>query len=100
MPKSQKKSKRATGSRYWFTYAFFTREGQPHPAHRNHNFTHWHGQLSTLLSDLSHIMKTEVGHLGAYVATVWPGQLDEWTALKSNILPLYHVHEGGRLERI
>jgi predicted GH43/DUF377 family glycosyl hydrolase len=95
MPRITKKSKRD-----WYTYAFFTREGAPHPAHRTRNFTRWHGQLSTLLSDLAHTMKTEIGHRGAYAAAVWPGQLDEWTAMKSDIKPLYYVHEGGRLEKL
>ena len=45
-------------------------------------------------------MKTELGHLGAYAVAAWPGQLDEWTALKSDIKPLYYVHQGGRLEKL
>lgn len=95
MPKSQKK-----GKKYWYTYAFFTREGAPHQAHRNQNFTRWHGQLSMLISDLSSTMRTEAGHKGAYAAIVWPGQLDEWAALKSDTLPVFNVYEGGRAERV
>ena len=44
MTKSAKKSKK-----YWYTYAFFTRDGTPHAAHRLRNFTHWYGQLSMLV---------------------------------------------------
>jgi hypothetical protein len=95
MPKAQKKSKR-----YWYTYAFFDREGTPHQAHRNQNFTHWHGQSSLLLSDLASTMKKELGHKGAYAAIVWPGQLDEWTAIHSDARPLFNVFEGGRIERV
>ena len=92
------------GKRYWYTYAFFTREGQPSPAHRLRNFTHSHDQLSKLLSDLKGFMKHEQEthsdlNPGAYVAAVWAGQLDEWTALKSEILPLYYVY-SDHLERL
>jgi hypothetical protein len=90
-----KKSKRD-----WYTYAFFTAEGTPHPAHRLRNFTRWCGQLSVLLADLSHTMKSDLGHKGAYAIAVWPGQLDEWTALKSDVKPLYYAHQGGRLEKL
>ena len=95
MPRSTKK-----GNRYWYTYAFFTAEGQPHPAHRLHNFTRWHGQLSKLLSDLASTMNTEVGHKGAYAVAVWPGQLDEWTAIHSDLKPLYYVHQNNHVERV
>ena len=95
MPRILKKSKRD-----WYTYAFFTREGQPHPAHRLRNFTRWHGQLSTLLADLSHGMRVEDVHRGAHAVAVWPGQLDQWTAMNSDVKPLYYVHEGGRLEKL
>ena len=88
------------GKKYWYTYAFFTREGAPHPAHRLRNFTHWYGQLSMLVSNLSHTMKTELGSKGAYAAVMWPGQLDEWTALKSDKKPVFNVYEGGRAERV
>jgi len=92
--------KKSKSKKYWYTYAFFTREGAPHPAHHLRNFTRWHGQLSMLVSDLSSTMKTELGHKGAYAAIVWPGQLDEWTALKSDKMPLFNVYEGGRVEKI
>lgn len=95
MPRILKKSKR-----HWYTYAFFTAEGVPYPAPRLVNFPHYHGQLSALLADLSHTMKTEIVRLGAHVVAVWPGQLDEWTAMKSDIKPLYYVHQGGRLEKL
>jgi hypothetical protein len=88
------------GKKYWYTYAFFTREGSPHPAHRLRNFTHWHGQLSLLVSDLSGTMRTELGAKGAYAAIVWPGQLDEWTAVHSDKKPVFNVYEGGRVERV
>lgn len=92
------------GKKYWFTYAFFTREGQPSPEYRTKNFTHSHDQLSKLLSDLKSFMKRELEthsdlSPGAYVAAVWAGQLDEWTALKSEALPLYYVY-SNHLERL
>jgi hypothetical protein len=92
------------GKRYWYTCAFFTREGQPSPTHRLRNFTHSHDQLSKLLSDLKRFMKREQEthsdlNPGAYVAAIWPGQLDEWTALKSEALPLYYVYPD-HLERL
>jgi hypothetical protein len=95
MPKSKKK-----GKKYWYTYAFFTREGVPHPAHHNQNFTHWYGQSSMLLEDLSHTMKTEIGRRGAYAAIVWAGQLDAHAAIHSDAKPLFNVYEGGQVERI
>lgn len=97
---SKKQQKKGQGSHTWYTYAFFTAEGQPHPAHHLRNFTRWHGQLSKLLSELGNYMRDEVARRGAYAAAVWPGQLDEWTAMKSDIKPLYYIHEGGRLEKV
>ena len=89
--------KRSKGKRYWFTYAFFTREGQPAEEYRTKNFTHSHDQLSRLLSDLKSFMKREQERHsdlspGAYVAAVWAGQLDAWAALKSEAMPLYYVY--------
>ena len=95
MPRIMKK-----GKRDWYTYAFFTAEGAPHPAHRLKNFTRWRGQLSDLLSNLAYTMKNDILSKGAYAVAVWPGQLDEWTAMKSDIKPLYYVHQAGRLEKV
>ena len=95
MPRIMKKNKRD-----WYTYAYFTEEGTPHPAHKLKNFTRWRGQLSDLLSDLAHAMQNDVERRGAYAAAVWPGQLDEWSAMKSDIKPVYYVHRGGRLEKL
>ena len=97
MPKPRAKTKKKG---QWYTYAFFTREGQPHPAHHLRNFTRWHRQLSHLLSELASYMRDPDARRGAYAASVWPGQLDEWTAMKSDIKPLYYIHEGGRLEKL
>jgi hypothetical protein len=93
------------GKKYWFTYAFFTREGAPSPAHQQHNFTRSHDHLSKLLADLKGFMRreqetsTEMGNPGAHVVAVWAGQLDEWTALKSEALPLYYVF-ADHVERL
>lgn len=95
MPKQKIKDKK-----YWFTYAFFTREGELHAAHRLQNFTRWHGQISMLLSDLKNLMSTEAGHKGAYVAAVWPGQIDEWEGLHGSVVPLYYVYQNKRVDRL
>jgi hypothetical protein len=84
----------------WFTIAYVTREGQPHPAHRASNFTRVYRRLDDLLYDLEYAMKSELGHRGAYAAVVWPGQISEWEALHGSTRPLYHVYEGGHRERI
>jgi hypothetical protein len=91
------KSKR---KKQWFITAYFTAEGQPHPAHRNSNFTRVYRSLDVLLEDLAFSMNHELGHRGAYAVAVWPGQLSEWEALHSDVKPLYYVHQGGWIERI
>jgi hypothetical protein len=91
------KSKR---KKQWFTVAYFTAEGQPHPAHQHSNFTRVYRSLDVLLEDLGYSMNHELGHRGAYAAAVWPGELSEWEALHSDVKPLYYVHQGGRVERI
>jgi hypothetical protein len=96
--------KKSKGKRYWYTYAFFTREGQLAPEYRAKNFAHSYDQLSKLLSDLKGFMKREQEthsdlNPGAYVVAVWTGQLDEWSALKSEALPLYYVYPD-HLERL
>ena len=99
------KDSKPKGKKYWFTYAFLTREGQPNPVHRERNFTRWHGQISTLLSDLTRAMSSETWSKGAYVVTIWPGQIDEWQALHGAAMPLYNIYEGSttrgpQIERI
>ena len=37
---------------------------------------------------------------GAYVATIWPGQVGEWEALKSDLKPSLHIFGDGFVQRI
>ena len=82
----------------WYTIAWVTREGQPHPAHRNENFSQVFKTEDMLIEDLSYGMI----HFsrGAYVAAVWPGQIGEWIALHSNLKPLLYVYENGSVQRL
>jgi len=85
MPKAAKKK--------WFTIAWFTREGQPHPAFRHENFKKAYQAEKDVLQDLSHGMSRFNPH-GAYVAMVWEGSVSEHDAL-NNRRPRFHVYENG-----
>jgi len=60
---------------------------------------HWIS-AETLLADLVHSMRVEVGHRGAYAAAAWPGQLSEWEATRGPTKPLFYVYEGGHVEEV
>jgi hypothetical protein len=91
-------SKSSKAKRRWYTIAYLTREGAPHPAKRS--FEQWYRSETILLDDLSHIMSTEIGHRGAYVAAAWPGQIGEWEALHGKTKPLFYVYQGGKFDRL
>jgi hypothetical protein len=84
----------------WYTVAYFTREGNPHPAMRHANFARVYKDRETLLADLVYSMKVEVGHRGSYAAAAWPGQLSEWEAMRGPTKPLFYVYEGGHVEEV
>lgn len=77
----------------WWTLAWLTREGQPHPAHRHDNFSQVYKDERVLLADLSYGM-THFNPHGAYVASAWEGQLTEEQAMKSR-RPKFYVWENG-----
>ena len=77
----------------WWTLAWLTREGQPHPAHRHDNFTQVYKDERVLLADLSYGM-THFNPHGAYVASAWEGRLTEEQAMKSR-RPKFYVWENG-----
>lgn len=76
----------------WWTLAWLTREGQPHPAHRTENFTRVYKDEQVLLADLSYGM-THFNR-GAYVAAAWEGQVGEAEAMGSRS-PRFYVWENG-----
>lgn len=82
----------------WYTIAWLTREGQPHPAHRNENFSRVFKTEDMLIEDLNHGMI----HFsrGAYAAVVWPGQVQEWIALHTNLKPVLQVFKDGFVQKI
>jgi len=77
----------------WYTIAWFTREGQPHPAFRHENFKRVYQTEKDVLQDLSHGMVHFNPH-GAYAAMVWEGQVSEWDAM-NNKRPHFQVWENG-----
>lgn len=87
--------------RKWYTVAYFTREGQPHPAYQLKNFTRHHIQLSLLVSDLRASFAPNLLR-GAYAAVVWEGQLDQWAALHdpTKIPVKYVLEDGSILDRL
>lgn len=86
--------------KYWYTVAYFTREGAPHPAMTHANFAQHYTQLKILREDLQRVMSDPRLNRGAYAAVLWPGQLSEWTAIHGDTRPLLNVYEGGRTERL
>lgn len=92
--------KKPTKKRSWYTLAYFTAEGQPHPAHRSTNFMQVYGDLAVHVDHLKRVMSSDLLRRGAYAAALWPGQLSERDALYSDVRPLLYVHEGGRVERL
>lgn len=96
MPK--KKRKIPLPGKRWWTVEFLTREGAPHPAHHFHNFTSHYDTLKQLAKDISGIMLSR--SKGAYVAAIWPGQVGEWEALKSDLKPSLHIFGDGFVQRI
>lgn len=84
--------------RRWYTVAFLTREGAPHPAHLN--FSHVYKDEKVLLEDFVYAMTHELGHRGAYVAVAWPGEISEHEALHGTTKPLLYVYQGGGVQRL
>jgi hypothetical protein len=82
----------------WYTIAYLNREGIP--TGRHGQFEQWYRSKAILLDDLSHIMSTEAGHQGAYVAAAWPGQISPHEALHGKTKPLYYVYQGGSVETL
>jgi hypothetical protein len=82
----------------WYTVAWLTREGAPHPAHRQHNFTQTYATLDMVTADLAYAIVHM--SLGAYAAVVWPGQVSEWVALHTNLKPVCQILEGGFIQKI
>jgi hypothetical protein len=97
---AEAKKRKSRAARRWYTVAYFTREGVPHPAHLSSNFTRVFGQLPVHLETLVRVMSTESIRRGAYVAAVWAGELSEHDAVHGPQKPLLYVYEGGRVERI
>ena len=91
---------RSKEKKRWFTVAYLTAEGVPHPAHRAGNFTRVYRTPGVLRADLVYSMTHELGHRGAAAAAVWAGELSEWEALRGPARPLYYVHQGGQVERL
>lgn len=77
----------------WYTIAWFTREGQPHPGLRDRNFTKVYKTEKILLEDLSHGM-SHFNPWGAYAVLIWEGQVSEWDAM-NNQRPHFQVYENG-----
>jgi hypothetical protein len=96
MSKSRKKS---AEKKQWFTVAYLTREGIPHPAHHG-NFSRRYQSTRILLEDLVYSMTHEISRRGAYVASIWPGEISEWEALHGATKPLYYVFESGIIEKL
>lgn len=84
--------------RRWYTVAYFTREGVPHPSPPEYNFVRKYQDEKRLLEDLSSIMSR--WSRGAYAAAAWVGELDEWECLHGDQRPKFYVYEGGRVERL
>jgi len=91
-------NKKTKNPKRWFTVAYLTREGQPHPAHRHENFTQRYCTRKILMEDLIHSMIH--WSRGAHVAGAWPGQISEWEVLHGNTNPLFYVHADGSIELI
>jgi len=94
MARARRKSR---AKRRWYTYAYLTREGIPHPGH--HNFVQHYGTTDVMLEDLGRGMKLGFGK-GAYVIAIWPGQLGEWEAMHGAAKPLYYVYEDGVAQKL
>lgn len=92
-------TKKSREPRRWYTIAYFTAEGVPHPAHRHDNFTRVYGQLAVHLDTMSRVMRSDVLRRGAHAGAIWPGQLSEWEAIHGDVPPVLYVYEGGRVER-
>lgn len=82
----------------WYTIAWLTREGNPHPAFQYQNFTQVFKTEKMLVDDLSYGM-ISWSH-GSYAAVAWPGQVDKQTALHTNLKPVLQVFEGGIVQKI
>lgn len=82
----------AKSRKRWWTLAWLTREGQPHPAHRPENFSQVYKDERVLLADLSYGMTHS--NRGAYVAAAWEGRLTEGQAMESR-RPKFYVWENG-----
>ena len=95
MPKTKKKG---SEKKRWYTIAYLQREGIPAPGHTN--FVRVYKSEKILLEDLVYSMSHELGHRGAYVASVWPGEIGEWEALHGNTKPVYYVYQGGSVEKL
>jgi hypothetical protein len=91
--------KKSRAKKYWYTVAYFTREGQPHPAHTASNFAQWYGQLAVHRDTLQRVMSSDVLRRGAYAAALWAGQLSPHVAVHGPAKPLMYVYEDGRVER-
>lgn len=84
----------------WYTYAYFTAEGTPHPAHRLQNFTRVYSTVEAALDPLIAVMSDERFHRGAYAVALWPGELGEHEAVHGKTKPLYYVYQGPRVEKV
>lgn len=92
MPKKTKKR--------WYTVAYLTMEGTPHPAWGHYNFTRVYRTRETLLDDLVGGMTRGPGSRGAYVAVAWPGQVTEHEALRGPTSPLFYAYEDGSVQEL
>ena len=86
--------------RRWYTVAYLTREGASHPAHGVGNFTRVYKDEKVLLEDAAYAMSREIGHRGAYVYAVWPGEISQQEALHGATKPVFYVFQGGSIERL
>lgn len=92
VPNHANKTKKI-GRKSWYTIAWFTREGDPHPAFEHSNFTRVYKTEKVLLEDLSYGMVHHNPH-GAYAAMVWEGERSRWDCL-NKVRPHFHVYENG-----
>lgn len=92
--------KRSKEKKKWYTVAYLTREGAPHAAHSASNFSQVYKTETVLLEDFVYSMAHELGHRGAYVAAVWPGEINQQEALHGATKPVFYVFQGGSIERL
>jgi hypothetical protein len=95
---AEAKKRKSRAAKRWYTVAYFTREGAPHPAHQN--FVRVYGQLPVHLDTVVRVMSQDFLRRSAYAAALWAGELSEWEALHGPKKPLLYVYEGGRVEKL